>query len=944
MATEDDALKTLQNIEKLLKSASLLTTNKQTFSSKTQASQRERADREAKKAFKAVAASGKEANDAILGLSKGLIGLTDEVDKSTKGFNLLNTQMTKFMSSLQPIQVPERADHQEINFDNTQLLKSMNLWGERTVTAINNVAKILNHQPLQATQPTQKQGFFAGLFARAQSPAQQTPQQNVVTPTPPQQPPGNPMQSVIQRMVSNFGVASASSGGLGTAFGHLWEATVKITADFFQLSRVGMGTASNLGELYKYALLAGMSLKEYTALISQSITAASRAGTLENFDKIISSQDSVLAGMGIFGSEAKQLQASLAQSSAVLGININNLSGAMSAQTKLFGDLRKSVNLTADEFAKMVAVVSNNEQVQKELLGLGPRERQARMMQLLQLQSVGTKLGMTAEASAALGKALIDQRKATVKDRFEQAGALLQMGAFTGNGALGQRAMELNMKGRRRTKAEDEELFNAVRSLDQAAQGLYEVGGLGTQNVLDQFEEMIGKNGLGELARQGRGATLASDAGTVNQEAFGKNVGEFGQWVGKLTAWTRGLQESVLGPLALGIGGVLATVFRGPISKILSKAVGGGGAGVTAVAGSAQKLAAPFAALRTNMGALLTSTTGWIKNIGTTFQTTKAAYPGFSGWLMGMAKGVGEAGKGLAAAGSSVLKGAMSFIGKMGPLSGIIGVAIEAFTGEISDALNPSGGLFNRIGGMITAFFTAIPNFIIDTLAWVFGEKALQPIRNGFDIFVAYMNFAIKDFFATFIGGAESLLKMILPDDSKLVKALGSMREGLIDSATENVAAVEKLWADQSASLSSISAQTQKSAKDQTKITEAATDQAVGSQKKFNNVMAADALSRQGIIQDATALIASPQVQVPKQMAPATVNTDDARKDNQQRAAQVQDNSDIVNLLKSILQALTDNVAIEKQQVANLDALLRISRPGVSFESSEAVANRIIRR
>lgn len=176
MATEDDALKTLQNIEKLLKSASLLSTNKQTFSSKTQTSQRERADREAKKSFKAVAASGKEANDAILGLSKGLIGLTDEVDKSTKGFNLLNTQMTKFMSSLQPIQVPERADHEEINFDNTQLLKSMNLWGERTVTAINNVAKILNHQPLQATQQTQKQGFFAGLFARAQSPAQQTPQ------------------------------------------------------------------------------------------------------------------------------------------------------------------------------------------------------------------------------------------------------------------------------------------------------------------------------------------------------------------------------------------------------------------------------------------------------------------------------------------------------------------------------------------------------------------------------------------------------------------------------------------------------------------------------------------------------------------------------------------------------------------------------------------------
>lgn len=943
MATEDDALRVLQNIEKLLKSTTALSGNKQTFSNRAQMSQKDRADKEARKAFKAVAAGAKDTNDALLGLNKSLVTLNQEVGKTTTGFGALNTQMARFMTSLQPIQVPQ-SEEQSITIDNTALIRTISSWGDQTVKAINNVARILNERPVQA-QPVQQTGLLGALFNR-RTPQQPAVQQSV---PPAIQQNAGPLGQVMGRMVQNFGMASASAGGFGYALSQLWDAAVRVTTDFFQISRVGMGSSQNLVDLYKNAFQAGMSLKEYNEVVKSSMLVASRAGTLENFNRIISAQDKQLAVMGIFGAEARQLQAQLAQNSAAMGISTNDLTKATGAQVRIFDELRKSANMTADEFSKMVATVANSEQAQKELLGLAPRERMARMSQLLQLQTVGTKLGMTAEASMALGKALIDQRKATVKDRFEQAGALLQLGAFTGNGAAGQRAMELNMKGRRRTSSEDKELFALVQQMDRSAQQMYEAGSLGTQNVLDSFDEALGKGSLGELIKQGRGASLAKDSGPMQQEAFGKHVGEFGQWVGKLTTFVDGLKNSVVAPLVAGLGVGLLAIFRGPIAGVFGRMLGGGAqtgavAAQAAGAGSVmQRLLAPITALRSGLGNLFGSVTGWVKSIGSTFQTTKAAYPGFSGWLMGTVKSVGQVGTGLGTATGSILKGMLNFGKAFGPLAGVIDAAIEVFTGEIAGALNPSGGFFNRVGGIITSFFSAIPNFLIDAASFVFGEKALQPIRNGFDIFVAYMNMAVKDFMAKAVGGVGDLLAKILPDDSKLVAGLRSMRSGLEDSAMENAVAVEKLWGDQSQTLKSISAQNQKSAESQTKTTEVATAKAVAAQSKFNNVMAADQLTRQGIIQDAQALIGSPQVQIPKGVTPATVNTDEAKAPVASERTATADNTELLTVLNSILQVMRENLSAEQRQADGMESLLR-SRPSVSFPSSEQVADKLLKR
>lgn len=956
-----EALKTLQSIEKLLKSTSMLSGAKQTFSSRAQISQKDRADKEARKAFKAVAAGAKESNDAILGLNKSLVNLNDEVGTTTKSFGALNSQMARFMTSLRPIEVPEEAPRQQtMEFNDSNLLKALHTMGGNTVAAIDRLAKVVQTQA--QPQPVEKQtGLLGALFNRKSEP-------RAIKPTPKDVDSMRiPLRESMGRMVQNFSALSVQGAGLGVVFGKLMDAVQRATVDFFQLSRVGMGSVGNLTDLYKYSIMAGMSLKEYSDTLNSSMLVAARAGTLENYNRIISAQDQTLAQMGIFGGEARALQAHLAQYSAEMGINVNDLTRATGAQIDVFDKLRKSSNMTADQFAKMVDAVSNNEQAQKELLGLAPRERFARMNELLQLQTVGSKLGMTAEASQKLGEALINQRRASVKERFDQGAALLQMGAFTGNGAAGQRAFELNMKGRRRSADEDKELMGLVQQMDRTAQGMYENGSLGTQSVLDQLGENLEKGSLGELVKQGRGASLAQDAGKVGQEAFGKHVGEFGQWVGQLTAWTRGLQESIAGPLIAGVGAAVGFAFKGPLTQmftgVLSRfggAAAGGATGTAATAASAggilARLAEPLTAVKNAGSSFFT----WITKVPTLMRQSLNEVKltnAISGPMNTMKFILQEAGSVIGGGVRGIMpmmNGMIQSLGRFPLIAGLLDAGIELVTGSLTDALNPSGGFWNRIGGAVTAFFSAIPRMIIDTLAFVFGENAMQPIRNGFDIFVASINMSIKYLLAKLIGGLGDMLSYILPDDSKLVKGLQATRDGLDDSAMENAVAIEKLWGDQSKTLESISKDNQKSAEAQNKTTAAATDKVNQSQQKFSNVMSSGAVSAAQVIQDAKTLAgpqtsvvaAQPQVQVPKTVTPATVNTDEqqAQTTAAAKSTSAPDNSEMLNVLNAMLQVLRDTLVSESHQAENSDAMLRLLRPQTTFSSAQGMSDKLLKR
>lgn len=955
MATEDDLLKALQSIDKTLKSASALSANGRTFAGKLQQSQRDRADKEARRAFKAVAVGAKETNDALLGLNKSLVTLTKEVDDTGSAFGALNVQLGRFMSSLQPVEAPEPV-HTPIAAQE-KLLRLLTENHRQVVATLRHgtdaVVKGLSVLGQSPTSPAPISAFNAQVAALAAG--MSTLQQRGL------QPLGQALTSVrvpfnltVTRMVQRFGLVGSAATGLETMFSNLFEVAKRVTVDFLALSRTGLGSVSNLTDLYVSAAKAGMSLKEYTELLRENASAAARAGSLDEFDRLVSAADKQLAVLGVFGAEARGLQASLAQSGTLLGVRQDALAQSIAQQVRLFDELHRSTNMTAEEFAKLVSSVAGNEQVQRELVGLAPRERAARQAQLQQLAATGYRLGLTAEASQKLAEALIEQRKASVKDRIEQGGVLRQLGAFLGQGALGERAAQLNLKGRRRTTAEDDELRQLLGQLDRASQGLYEVGSLGAQNVLDQFEELLGKGGLGRVMGVNRTAELAQDSGAVANRDFGRHVGEFGQWVGRLTAWARGLQESLLGPLSAAVGGALLVAFRGPIAKVLASTVGrlGGGA-TTAVAGGAAAAAAKgggalaaltgplrsFTGLVTGVGASLKA---YVQGLGTTFTTMRTYIgPGYLGNLMG-------AGATIAKVSSGIMAGLSAFTRAFAPAAALIDGVIEAVTGEVAAALNPSGGFFERVGGVITAALSALPNFIISALELVLGKELTGGLQRGFDMFVTLANAAVRAGLSQLTGTLSTTLKYILPKDSGLVKLLDGWSSKLLDSTDENFRTFDRLWSDSSATLRSIAKDAEAAGTQAVKSTDAAAKRVAAAQQRFNNVQLTEALTANGLLQDARTLLAQPQVQSPTAVRTAPVNTpaeaaNAVAAPSSTVAVPTTDTTELAELLRSILQVLRQNLETQQRQAASAEALLR-ARPPAAFTSSELIADKLLKR
>jgi hypothetical protein len=789
-----------------------------------------------------------------------------------------------------------------------------------------------------------------------------------------------PMRDVLGRMVERFGRTTSSLSLFGAMLGQISDVLVRLATDFMSIARVGMGSTESLYELSKNALLAGMSLADYVRIMRENSAFASRAGSIEEFDRVTSMATNQLAVLGVFGSEAKELQAVMANSSTMMGISQANLGSSMNAQVALFDKLRKSTNMTAEEFANLVKSVADNDQAQKELLGLAPAARLARQRELLQIASTGQRLGLTAEASKKLADALIAQRGETVKSRVDSAGRIRQMAAFAGMGAEGERAAQIVMKGRAATASELEELRTFASRLDSRSQSMYETGTLGTQNVIDELSKYLGENNFGKLMEANRPAALAQSSGEVFNKQFGQHVSEFGQFVGKLTTIIKGIVESPVGLIAAAVGSALLLAFRGPIMGLLSKVVGSGvgaGAAVAGAAGTAAKtgsvlsrLVAPLVTLKDSALRLMPSMYDIGNAVGNTVKTIGNA-PNFlrqqvnairltnaiSGpvqtikfMFQELGVSVGNGAKalltGTKAAGATIWSGMHAFTKSFGVVGAAFSAVFELFTGDVTAALNPEGGMFNRIGGAVTSFFTAIPNMIIDTLAFIFGDEALGRVRNSFDIIVSFMNMAIKDFFARMIGGLGSLLKRILPDDSKLVKFLESTSEKLQDSAMSNAQTVEALWNDSSKTLSSISEENRRKAEKSTQQATEATNQARVAASKFDSVHYGNQIDANKLLNEGRALVGTPQVQEPPRVAPqpATVNNTETTQDAQQgardRTAAV-NSPEAVAVLQSILQVLNQSLTLEQAQVMALGQMAGV-RPKAEFVSAETVAQQLL--
>lgn len=1020
---DKEILKVLENIEKLLKSGSGFSESKSLPASKLRQQQieskRENANvAKSAKVFKALNEKVESTSSALTALNKDLVGLTTQVGKTAISFGSLNAQMSKFMASLIPLDLqqpaPEKSKDTPKSSRETDLLDK--LLGQ---------SRVANRLALRSYAQAAKIGNVTNSFLKsiAESTAigkmpapivvpppvlpvasmMPTPNQqgaNIVGSRnpPPDKPPKVPFKQMLGQAATNLGTFIATSGVAAMAFNNLAKAAEKITSDFFLLSRVGLGSKENLYTLSKNAMLAGMSLKDYTTMIGKNITAASRAGSLDQFNKLISAADNQLAAMGIFGAEARSLQASLAQSSTMMGIKQDELGGAISHQIKMFDELRKSTNMTAEEFSHLMEAISNNSQTQKEMVGLAPAQRAARQQEMAQISFTGQRLGLTAEASKNLSDALIKQRGETVKNRFEQAGRIRQLGALTGNGADGERAAQIAMKGRRATAEETEELRSILGNIDAASQNAYENGSLGVQNTLDFFDENMGS--LGDIMKANRPAELAKDSGDVKNKDFGKHVDKFGQAVGQFLALTKGFTESALGPLLVGLGAGLLTIFKGPISKVLT-GIGGSllGGGAKAVAAGVN--AAPAVGELGNVSSALSKFTGALgsfrkslnslgeaktwSNIGNSLsaglQGIKTSMSGMVGWfsnipkvlqsaLSGMKLNVNAGGainalkmavqqgstavvSGVKTFGSlagkataGMLGGVAKFAGSFGPLAGVIDGVLEAFTGTIANALNPDAGIFDRIGGIVVSALTALPNMIISAVGFVFGDAFGTTLQNGFDQITVMAMAGFKTVLAGLFGGVASVFKFFTGGDTGLVKMLDSWTEGLEKSRDENFGAMEKLQKDQTSTLKTIGESNIKTVDEKNAATVKATAAADKSQKQFNNVQYGNNVTKSSVISDAKAIVADPQVQTQQQVAAAKVNTPDTTKpeEKQSKSTTSTETADLLTALNSILAALQENLQHNRRTADSAEQLVLNSKPTASFPSAEAMTTRFLKQ
>ncbi len=115
------------------------------------------------------------------------------------------------------------------------------------------------------------------------------------------------------------------------------------------------------------------------------------------------------------------------------------------------------------------------------------------------------------------------------------------------------------------------------------------------QSALDGINKSLDGTDFGKEMDASQGATLAEDSGKVNQEAFGKHVGGFGQFVGQLLAWGHGLGDSAIGSFGTAIAAGLSAVFLpkmlpamlSGLKSVIGKFGGGGGGAAIAEGGEA---------------------------------------------------------------------------------------------------------------------------------------------------------------------------------------------------------------------------------------------------------------------------------------------------------------------------------------------------------------------
>ena len=371
--------------------------------------------------------------------------------------------------------------------------------------------------------------------------------------------------SLLSSLFSRFGINIKEAGDRGewlanqmsTIGTQLTDALINVTRDIYALQARGIGAGDSLFQLYGHAIRAGMSLEEYTGMLQENSAAVARASNMQAFRGSVKTTTDSLKQLGVFGPAANQLAASMRTNAVALGVPISQVDDVAQKQVETFKELRKSTMMTADGFKELLETVSNNQNVQEDLLGLAPSERAARQQQLIEIGALGHRLGMTQQASAQLTDALLAQRKATAQQRFQAAGYIRQAGAMVGmDTGQAEELAKLRMK-KRRTPEEEARFVELSGVLESRLQEMQNSGNIQAEFLSEKMSELLGSTPQGQVQEAAGKAKLASDAGAIQNTDLAKTLGPFGQGVGEMLTTLSGFMKNPLADAMVTFGAML---------------------------------------------------------------------------------------------------------------------------------------------------------------------------------------------------------------------------------------------------------------------------------------------------------------------------------------------------------------------------------------------------
>lgn len=600
---------------------------------------------------------------------------------------------------------------------------------------------------------------------------------------------------------------------LGRAFGELVD-------DVFHLQKRGISAASSLAGLYGDAMTAGMSLREYTEMMEDNQAAVVRARNFDDFGDRIDKTTHDLARLGSFGPAAEKLAASMQTNSVMLGIPMEKQADATKAQVAQFEKLRKTTMMTATAFQELMKDIASNENVQEDLLGLAPAERQARMAQLMDTATLGQQMGLTKEASKSLTDALLAQRKASAQQRMQAAGLIRQAGAITGMGAAETEELARLAQKKRKTPEEEKRFVELSGKMESRLQAMQNTGNIQAEFIGEQLSEKLAGTPYGQAQKEAGKARLQQEAGPVQNQEIGKETGGFLQIIGKGMALFEGFSKNPLGGAVLDIAAITAqTAIQSMWYAKIIAAIRGQGIGAVSkswdfLKNLGTRVSGVFTSIASVAGKVLTPISGLFKGI----------FSSVSGMFSGMFSSISAiAGKGVSAV-TGMFKGMFSTFGNMfsslkgffkgsALIGGIISAIEEMFTGEMGAALGFGEGIFGKLSGVVVAglngIFTGFTRLFDSGVNWIFESLGISFRVNTTKI-VDYTTSLVVHFFRQFssllLKGLAGLIESIpfIGKDNKWAKGMREQAKELDDSIAEGVKTRENLWKTEGATLRSI--------------------------------------------------------------------------------------------------------------------------------------------